>query len=69
MSNVIEYTPSKVNVDFSSSCLTEEFNALSEVEQNEQWEDFHSKCAEGTADNMYFYDVLMSQWLVGYVGH
>ncbi|WP_298150874.1 hypothetical protein [Flavobacterium sp.] len=48
---------------------TGEFEALTVEQQNQVWEEFHSRCQAGDADEMYFYKVLMSKWLVGYVGH
>lgn len=47
----------------------DEFNALSAEERSKEWDEFHSLCAQGIADDMYFFDVMMKQWLVGYVGH
>lgn len=47
----------------------EEWNALSDEDKAEVWEEFHSLCAIGIGDTMYFYDVLMNLHQVGYVGH
>ncbi len=47
----------------------EEWQALSSDQQNEEWDEFHDRCAIGTADDMYFYSVMMNKFLVGYVGH
>lgn len=47
----------------------EEWNALSREQQDVQWETFHELNVLGTADNMYFYKVMMKEFLVGYVGH
>ncbi len=47
----------------------EEWDALTDEEQDDQWETFHYLCAQGIADDMYFYRVMMNQHLVGYVGH
>ena len=52
-----------------SSGTVEEFDALSNEEQSEWWNTFHDKCAQGTADDLYFYRVLMDKFLVNYVGH
>ena len=46
-----------------------EWQSLSDEEQREAWDEFHARCAEGVADSLYFYAVLMKQHLVGYVGH
>ena len=53
----------------ASSGSKEEWNALSLDEQAAQWEEFHEFCAQGVADSMYFYRVMMDIHLVGYVGH
>lgn len=47
----------------------EEWDALSPHEQAVEWDEFHSLCAQGTADTMYFYKVLMGLWIKGYAGH
>lgn len=47
----------------------EEWDALSSDEQWEQWDSFHELCAQGIADTMYFYRVMMSMHLENYVGH
>lgn len=47
----------------------EEWKALSKEQQEAKWDEFHHLCAQGVGDEMYFYRVLMNQWLVGYVGH
>ena len=54
--------------EFESGTV-EEWNALSSEEQSSEWDSFHSLCAQGIGDEMYFYRVLMDKWLVGYVGH
>jgi len=46
----------------------EEWDALTDLERERQWDVFHDRNAEGTADELYFYDVMMAQHLVGYVG-
>lgn len=46
----------------------EEWETLSQAEQCAEWEDFHDRCRAGTADEMYFYSVMMDMHLVGYVG-
>ena len=46
-----------------------EWNALSASDQSDTWAQFHSLCEQGTADQMYFYPVLMDMHMVGYVGH
>lgn len=47
----------------------EEWDALTLDQQFSEWEEFHELCMIGVADEMYFYEVLMRQHLVGYVGH
>lgn len=47
----------------------EEWDDLSEEQQSNEWDDFHSLCARGIGDEHYFYSLLMSKWMVGYVGH
>lgn len=49
--------------------LEQEWDAMTPEEQEEQWESFHEENAAGTADNLYFYEVMMARHLVGYVGH
>lgn len=46
-----------------------EWDALSPEEQFAEWDGFHDACALGVADDLYFYQVMMSMHLVGYVGH
>lgn len=46
-----------------------EWASLSAEEQHEAWAEFHALCAQGMADSLYFYEVLMRKHLVGYVGH
>lgn len=46
----------------------EEWDALTEDKQLQEWETFHEKCAQGIADGMYFYRVMMSMHLEDYVG-
>lgn len=55
-------------VNFRSG-TKEEWEALSGEVQASEWERFHELCAQGIGDEMYFYRVLMNDWLVGYVGH
>ncbi|MBC3871737.1 hypothetical protein [Undibacterium oligocarboniphilum] len=57
------------DMDCFDSGTLEEYLALSDEEKQDIWEEFHSKCAQGVADELYFYHVLMAQWLEGYVGH
>ena len=52
-----------------SSGTQAEWEALSEEEQDAEWDNFHSLNEKGVADDMYFYRVLMDMHLVGYVGH
>lgn len=52
-----------------SSGSLDEWHALTEEEQSLEWDNFHDLCAQGIADEMYFYRVLMDMHLVGYVGH
>ena len=47
----------------------EDFNALPEETQHALWEEFNERNLQGTADDMPFYQVLMNDFLVGYVGH
>ncbi|WP_041390670.1 hypothetical protein [Polaromonas sp. JS666] len=47
----------------------EEWEALSEEDRTSNWEEFHSHCAQGIGDELYFYRVLMDKFLIGYVGH
>jgi len=47
----------------------ERWDALSPDEQFEHWEEFHERCLVGTADEMTFYDLMMSIHQIGYVGH
>lgn len=47
----------------------EEWDALSFDEQMREWDTFHDFCMLGIADEMYFYGILMSKHLVGYVGY
>lgn len=47
----------------------EEWEGLSEEEKGRQWDIFHALNERGIADEMYFYRVLMNEFLVGYVGH
>lgn len=47
----------------------EEWHALTKEQQDVEWDNFHDLCAQGIADEMYFYDVMMKMHLVGYVGH
>lgn len=47
----------------------EEFMALSEGDRQQEWNEFHARCIQGDADGMYFYHVMMGQWLQGYCGH
>lgn len=54
----------------SADCGThEEFMALSEEDQQQEWNEFHARCIQGDAEGMYFYHVMMGQWLQGYCGH
>ncbi|WP_243374556.1 hypothetical protein [Geotalea sp. SG265] len=46
----------------------EEFNGLTFEAQEEYWEEFHQHNLQGTADDLYFYPVMMSIHLQGYVG-
>jgi hypothetical protein len=46
-----------------------EWNALTVEEQSVEWDSFHEANATGTADNLYFYEVMMADYLVDYVGH
>lgn len=46
----------------------EEFNTRSWEEQQALWDEFHRRDRMGTADEMYFYRVLMDQHLKGYIG-
>lgn len=55
--------------DLPASGSLKEFNALSDEERSKEWDEFHALCAQGIADDMYFYEVMMKQWQVGYVGH
>lgn len=47
----------------------EEWDALTAEDQSEQWESFHEMDASGTADTLYFYEVVMAEHLIDYVGH
>ncbi len=58
----------RAETDFQSG-TNAEWEALTDAEKAGHWEQFHCLCEQGTADQMYFYQVLMNQWLVGYVGH
>jgi hypothetical protein len=58
------------HLDNLSPCgSVDEFNALSEEDRSKEWDEFHSRCVEGTADEMYFFDVMMKQWQVNHEGH
>ena len=46
----------------------DEWNTLTAEEQSAEWDSFHQKNATGTADDLYFYEVMMVDYLVGYVG-
>jgi hypothetical protein len=47
----------------------EEWDALSDEERAAEWKTFHELNADGTADEMYFYRILMNTFLIGYCGH
>lgn len=47
----------------------EEWDAMSQEDQEESSNSFHEMCERGVGDNHRFYDLLMSRWLVGYCGH
>lgn len=47
----------------------EEWDALSPEEQSASWDSFHELCASGVGERHWFYDLLMKEWMVGYVGH
>lgn len=46
-----------------------EWDALSSNERAAQWDEFHEFCAQGIADKMYFYRVMMDLHQKDYVGH
>ncbi|QUN44944.1 hypothetical protein KEH59_01525 (plasmid) [Burkholderia contaminans] len=47
----------------------EEWDALSPEAQAASWDSFDVLCARGIGDTHHFYQVLMKQCMVGYVGH
>lgn len=47
----------------------EEWDALSPEEQSASWDSFHDLCASGVGERHHFYELLMKEWMVGYVGH
>ncbi|VWC79323.1 hypothetical protein BLA39750_01079 [Burkholderia lata] len=47
----------------------EEWDALSPEAQSASWDSFHEQCASGVGDTHRFYNLLMKEWMVGYVGH
>lgn len=47
----------------------ENWDTLSPDEQDAHWDEFHERCLTGTADDMTFYDLMMSIHQIGYVGH
>lgn len=49
--------------------LRDERDALTVEEQSAEWDSFHEANAIGTADDLYFYEILMAEYLVDYVGH
>lgn len=63
------FAPSQHDERECNSGTLREWKALPENEREEHWENFHEQCLQGTADDMYFYDVMMRIFLVGYVGH
>lgn len=46
----------------------EEWDALTAQERSEQCDSFHEMNAAGTADELYFYEIMMAKHLVNYVG-
>ncbi|MDN7445575.1 hypothetical protein QZM64_41155 [Burkholderia cepacia] len=47
----------------------EEWDAMSPEAQSASWDSFHEQCARGVGDSHRFYNLLMKEWMVGYVGH
>jgi len=47
----------------------DKWNALNPEEKSAEWTSFHEANAIGTADELYFYEVMMADFLVDYVGH
>ena len=47
----------------------DEWDALSPEARSANWESFHEHCAAGVGDRHYFFELLMKEWMVGYVGH
>ena len=45
-----------------------EWDTLTVEEQSSEWDSFHEANATGTADRLYFYEVMMCDYLDGYVG-
>lgn len=47
----------------------DEWNALSPQDRGEQWDRYHELCQQGVGDTLYFYPIMSSIFMKGYVGH
>jgi len=63
------YSDCKVRDEEQAYGTEEEWSALSSKERRREWEEFHELCAKGTADDMYYYRVMMGISMANYVGH